>query len=79
MANDRFDEILRQAREELSPDEQFQLARALSKSASAANGIPGQESLYDALMARGIIGSINDAPPDLGTNPIHLEGFGQND
>ena len=38
MAIDRFNDILRQAREDLSPDEQLQLAHVLTKSASTDNG-----------------------------------------
>ena len=33
-------------------------------------------SLYDALNARGMIGTF-DGPGDLSTNPKHMEGFGE--
>ena len=79
MAAERYDDILRRAREELNRDEQLQLARALSQPAPDRNGADQQKSLYDALKERGIIGSITDAPSDLGTNPKYLEGFGRDD
>jgi hypothetical protein len=37
---------------------------------------PG-ESLYDSLMAAGIIGCGQGGPADLATNPKHMEGFGR--
>ncbi len=79
MATERYDEILRRAREELNRDEQLQLARALSQKTLDRNGADQQKSLYDALQERGVIGSITDAPSDLGTNPKYLEGFGRDD
>jgi hypothetical protein len=79
MSVNRFDEILRQAREELSPEEQLKLAHVLSATNAASNGATVFKTLYDALAARGIIGSITDAPADLGTNPAHLEGLGKDD
>lgn len=35
------------------------------------------KSFYDAMNERGLIGCIQDAPPDLSTNPKHMEGFGE--
>jgi hypothetical protein len=77
MSNRKYDEILRQACETLSREEQLQLARALTDTHASAN-TQDARTLYDALAARGIIGSITDAPADLGTNPKYMEGFGQN-
>lgn len=34
-------------------------------------------SLYNALMAVGAVGCVTDAPADLSTNPVHMEGFGR--
>jgi hypothetical protein len=36
-----------------------------------------EESFYDAAVRVGLLGSIDDAPPDLSTNRKHMEGFGQ--
>jgi len=79
MATKRFDDILRQAREDLTEEEQQELARALSKLGPATNGASSRISLHDALAKRGIIGSIKDAPADLGTNSRFMEGFGRDD
>ena len=35
-----------------------------------------RESCYDLAKRLGIIGIYKDAPPDLSTNPAHMEGFG---
>jgi hypothetical protein len=35
------------------------------------------QSAYDYVKALGILGSVIDAPPDLSTNPRHLEGLGR--
>jgi len=78
MSNGKYDEILRQATDLLSREEQLELAQALAKQARTAQASQPTKTLYDALQARGVIGSISDAPADLGTNPKHLEGFGQN-
>jgi hypothetical protein len=77
MSNRKYDDILRDACETLSREEQLQLAHALAQQAHQIAGSQ-TKSLYDVLHARGVIGSINDAPADLGTNPKYLEGFGQN-
>ena len=81
MASDRFDDIFEQASHELSRDEQLQLIEKLASLTRTAhgngNGSAKVRSLYDALNVDGMIGSIVDAPPDLGTNPRHMEGFGQ--
>ena len=76
MSNASFDDILNRAKS-LSPDERSRLIEELSKSVGT-NGGDGR-TLFDALSDRGIIGSITDAPPDLSTNPDHMQGFGQHD
>ena len=38
-----------------------------------------EESLFDSLCRRGLVGCIKDAPADLSTNPKHMEGFGKSD
>jgi len=35
------------------------------------------ESLYDALARTGSIGVVEDGPPDLSTNPAHMNGCGE--
>lgn len=37
----------------------------------------GEESLLDGLTRRGLIGIVKSGPPDLSTNPKHMEGFGR--
>lgn len=76
MATDRFDDILKRVRNELSSDEQRKLIVELSKQ-SETDGSGEQRSLFDALNDRGLIGSLADAPADLGTAREHMEGFGQ--
>ena len=41
------------------------------------NGHHSTTSLYDALKGDGLIGIAKDAPSDLSTNPMHIEGFGR--
>ncbi|MBV8487400.1 MAG: ribbon-helix-helix protein, CopG family [Planctomycetaceae bacterium] len=36
-----------------------------------------RESAYDLAKRLGMIGVYKDAPPDLSTNPEHMEGFGR--
>jgi predicted transcriptional regulator len=36
-----------------------------------------QESAYDVMKRLGMIGSAEGLPPDLSTNPAHMEGFGR--
>ena len=41
---------------------------------------PGKQSeisAYDALEALGVIGCVEDAPPDLSTNKKYMEGYGR--
>ena len=77
MATDPYDEILNRAQRELNPGQQRKLAEELSKRSETTRDSNGDRSLYDVLDERGQIGSITDAPPDLSTNPKHMEGFGQ--
>jgi hypothetical protein len=34
------------------------------------------ESFYEAATRLGLIGCVRGGPPDLSTNPMHMEGFG---
>jgi hypothetical protein len=70
-----FDELLKQI-DSLSEEERKQLREKLEPDSKEAN--PAPRSLYDALLERGLIGSITNGPGDLSTNPIHMEGFGEN-
>ncbi len=79
MSTDPYDEILSRARKELTPEEQRKLIRDLSQLAQVTNRGNDAATLFDALDARGLIGSMKDAPADLGANPKHMEGFGQDD
>ena len=52
----------------------------LAKAASTTSDSPEvvtDNSLYDVLSERGMLGCF-DGPTDLATNPMHMEGFGQN-
>ena len=37
----------------------------------------GDESFYDRAKRLGLIGCVEGGPPDLSTNPKHMEGFGE--
>ncbi|MDZ4659768.1 MAG: hypothetical protein SH868_19515, partial [Bythopirellula sp.] len=65
--------------DDLTPEQRDQLLEKL-ESHQAKNGISPlpDRSLFDALHDRGMIGSITNGPGDLGTNPVHMEGFGEN-
>ena len=78
MPTEDFDDILKQARDRLTPEEQRRLSEKLCEGDTATNGGASPKSVYDALNALGIIGSITDGPGDLSTNPKHMEGFGKN-
>ena len=78
MSTQAFNDILKRAREELSQEERDRLACQLLDALKEKEGDSPTRTLYDALAARGIIGSIQDAPPDLSTNPAYMEGLGQN-
>jgi len=79
MASDQFDDIFQRASQDLNREEQLKLIQELAKLASTVNGADAQpaKTLYDALNEQEMIGSITDAPADLGTNPRYMEGFGQ--
>ena len=79
MSAGRYEELLKRARQELSRAEQLELSRVLRQSADTGNGATQGKSLLQALTERGVIGSITDAPSDLGTNPQYMEGFGRDD
>jgi hypothetical protein len=79
MSSGSYEELLKRARQELSRTEQLDLSDALRKSTESSNGTDSKRSLLQALVERGIIGSIADAPADLGTNPRYMEGFGRNE
>ena len=38
---------------------------------------PAPRSFYEAMKEAGAIGCVTDAPADLSTNPVHMEGFGR--
>jgi hypothetical protein len=77
MSSEKFDEILRYARETLTPDECRKLSDELRQNNDLSNGDVSPKSIYDALNQLGVIGSITDGPGDLSTNPMHMEGFGK--
>jgi hypothetical protein len=74
-------EVLEDAKR-LPPDDQRRLIELLTEFSATRTEVPKAENgkvrtLYDALQARGLIGFLKDAPPDLSTNPKYMEGFGQ--
>jgi hypothetical protein len=74
-----FEEVLEDSRN-LSQDDQLKLTRELTKPHPAElqyNADGSIRTLYDALLERGLIGFVKDGPPDLSTNPNHIEGFGE--
>jgi hypothetical protein len=38
-----------------------------------------KETVYDKMVRLGLLGCVDDAPPDLRTNPAYMEGFGSSD
>ena len=78
MATDprKFDDILRRF-DQLTPEEREQLIDELEQRRTTDSTEQPTRSLLDAFNARGLIGSIKDAPPDWSTNPKYMEGFGQ--
>ena len=73
--SDQFDEILESAKQ-LSAEEKKRLVQELIKPASPFGNSRSDQSLGAALRRRGLLGSITDAPPDFGTNPEYMKGFG---
>lgn len=77
----------------LTPDQRQQLARLAQQSGKPWDAVLAEalssfeqaarpktengESVYDALFRLGLLGSVNDGPSDLSTNPSYMEGFGQ--
>ena len=43
----------------------------------ALSQINHRETVYDAMLRLGLLGSVKDTPPDLSTNPQYMEGFGE--
>jgi predicted DNA-binding antitoxin AbrB/MazE fold protein len=41
--------------------------------------LPKYESFFEAASRLGLIGSLHGGPPDLSSNPEHMEGFGRAD
>jgi len=83
MSDSDYDEVLRQARQ-LTPGEQKLLVKQLSRPAPQAKGNEKTDdeekpfrSLADGLRETGFLGSLQDAPSDLATNPKYMEGFGE--
>jgi hypothetical protein len=72
---DSFEKVLEEAKN-LTPEERQRLVHELTQTEPSADNGPVR-SLFDALSARGLIGCLKDAPPDLSTNPKYMEGFGQ--
>lgn len=74
MHSGAYDEILRRARQELSEEERHRLVADLRapRESDSQSG-----SVYDSMARRGLIGNLTTAPADLSTNPVHMEGFGQ--
>ncbi len=63
--------------EKLTPEQRERLLVELRRRRNLNGSDKPPRSLSDALRARGIIGSIKDAPPDWSTNAEYMEGFGQ--
>ncbi|MBX9787446.1 MAG: hypothetical protein K2Y37_00895 [Pirellulales bacterium] len=79
----------------LTPEQRVQLARLADQTGRAWNEVLAEalslldhnnrpqvanvESVYEALVRLGLLGSIKGAPPDLSTNPKYMEGFGERD
>lgn len=76
MSTDAYQEILRKAREELSDQERRRLAQELQNISSQKEAKP--LSIFESMQQRGLLGQLTDAPADLSTNPVHIEGFGHN-
>ena len=48
-----------------------------SPTGTPQNGAAKRKSAYDVAMELGLIGSAKNTPPDLSSNPKHMEGFGR--
>lgn len=51
--------------------------RSYRPSADNEGAGTGEESLFDGLKRRGLMGVVKGGPADLSTSPKHLEGFGR--
>jgi hypothetical protein len=58
-------------------DQVLDEALATYRAAAEKSGANGGESFYDAAIRLGLIGCVSGGPPDLSTNPKHMEGFGE--
>ena len=62
----------------LSREEREELIEKLERHQTVATNAGGTErSALDGFKERGLLGSITDAPFDWSTNPMYMEGFGQ--
>jgi hypothetical protein len=73
MSSERYDDVLKRARE-LPADEQEQLIRQLARGAAERKSDNGK-TLGECMQARGLLGMAH-GPADLSTNPGHMKGFG---
>jgi hypothetical protein len=55
------------------------LATFRHEAAVKKNGESCAESFFDAASRLGLLGCLSGGPPDLSSNPVHMEGFGQSD
>lgn len=82
MSQPSYEEVLQSARQ-LSPEERERLARELARTEPQPNGESTDNesievrTLGDAFRERGLLGGMTDGPPDLGTNPKYMGGFGE--
>ena len=53
------------------------LQEALVTIQQAKEPLQSGETVRDAMVRLGLLGSINDAPADLSTNPEYMDGFGE--
>lgn len=75
---DSFEAFIRQQWEignvNCSPEELLLIWRSLHR--EPTNG-ETEETLFDRLSKKGLLGRVAGGPTDLSSNPKHLEGFGQ--
>ena len=74
---DSFEKFVREqvaAGRQCTPEELVHLWREQEQS---ANGGSSDESLYDRLSRKALLGFVQGGPDDLSSNPKHMEGFGQ--
>ena len=73
MSSQPFDNILKQVQDLSDSDKQKLIQELLSQSPVTP---PNGKTLGDCMEQRGLIGMAS-GPPDLSTNPKHMEGFGE--